>query len=73
MIHLTTNRLIIRDPLPDDAEEWHRLLNDPKTMYYLLDIMTRSFEESRDNLECAIKESKIPNRTKYFFAIQSKA
>jgi|GEM_PF-73270 len=73
MIHLATNRLIIRDPLPADAEEWHRLLSDPKTMYYLPDIMTRSFEESRDNLECAINESKIPNRTKYFFAIESKA
>jgi len=72
MIHLTTNRLIIRDPLQTDIEEWHRLLSDPKTMYYLPDIMTCSFEESRENLETAIKESKNPNRTKYFFTIVNK-
>jgi hypothetical protein len=30
MIQLTTERLIIRDPLPSDIDGWHRLLSDPK-------------------------------------------
>jgi len=72
MMRLTTNRLIIRDPLPTDINDWHRLLSDPKTMYYLPDIKTRSLDESRDNLETAINESKNPDRKKYFFAIENK-
>ena len=72
MIRLSTNRLIIRDPLPTDIEAWHRLLSDPKTMYYLQDIMTHSLEESQKNLETAIMEAQNPNRTKYFFAIEDK-
>lgn len=72
MIRLTTNRLIIRDPLPLDIDDWHRLLSDPKTMYYLQDIMTNSLEESRKNLETAIAETQSPNRTKYFLAIEDK-
>gem|GEM_PF-526312 len=72
MIRLTTNRLIIRDPLPTDIDAWQRLLSDPKTMYYLSDIMTNSLEESQQNLETAVAEANNPNRTKYFFAIENK-
>ena len=72
MINLYTNRLIIRDPLPSDIDGWHRLLSDPKVMYYLPDIMTFSLAESRENLEIAISEAQKPNRTKYFFAIEDK-
>jgi hypothetical protein len=39
-------------------------------MYYLPDIMTRSLDESRKNLEAAISEIRNANRTKYFFAIE---
>ena len=72
MIRLTTNRIIIRDPLLTDIDAWHRLLCDPKTMYYLPDIMTRSLEESRNNLETAVAEAHNPNRTKYYFVIEDK-
>ena len=70
MIHLTTARLVIRDPLTTDIDDWHRLLSDPKTMYYLEDIMTSSLDESRENLDVAISESKKARRKKYFFAIE---
>ena len=70
MIRLVTDRLVIRDPLTTDIDGWHRLLSDPKTMYYLDDIMTSSLEESRKNLEVAISESQKPNRKKYFFVIE---
>ena len=69
MIRLRTKRLIIRDYLPTDIDGIHRLLSDPKTMYYLQDVMTRSLEESRQNLEVAVAEAQSLNRTKYFFAI----
>ena len=70
MIRLQTRRLIVRDPLYADIDGWHRLLSCPKTMYYLPDIMTYSLEDSYANLKTAIDESKNPNRTKYFFAIE---
>ena len=70
MIRLVTERLIIRDPLPTDIDGWHRLLSDSKTMYYLPDIMTRSLNESRQDLDTALDEARNPDRTKYFFAIE---
>jgi len=72
MIKLTTERLIIRDPLLTDIDNWHRLLSDVETMYYLQDILTHTHEESRQNLEIAIAESKSKNRKKYFLAIENK-
>jgi len=70
MINLKTTRLTIRDPKPSDLTGWHSLLSDPKTMYYLQDIMTYTIEESQKNLETAITEAKSPNRKKYFFTIE---
>jgi len=70
MIHLKTERLVIRDFLPKDINDWHRLSSDPETMYFLQDVMTRSLEESRRNMEMAVSEAQNPNRTKYFFAIE---
>jgi len=40
-------------------------------MYYLPDIMTRSLNESRRNLDVALDEARNTNRTKYFFAIEN--
>ena len=71
-IRLMTERLIIRDPVLSDIEGWHRLLSDPKTMYYLQDIRTSSIDESRKNLETAVKEAQNPDRLKYLFAIEEK-
>jgi ribosomal-protein-alanine N-acetyltransferase len=72
MIQLTTGRLIIRDPLLSDIDDWHRLLSDHETMYYLRDIMTRTFDESRQNLEAAVADVQNPDRTKYYLAIENK-
>ena len=72
MIRLTTERLIIRDPLPTDIDDWYRLLSNPDTMYHLQDIMTHSFEESRQNLKAAVTDVQNPDRTKYFLVIESK-
>jgi len=72
MIHLTTERLIIRDPLPTDIDGWHRLLSDAETMYYLQDILTKTLEESKHNLDIAVAESQSASREKYFLAIEDK-
>jgi len=72
MIQLTTERLIIRDPLLTDIDDWHRLLSDSETMYYLQDILTHSLEESEQNLNVAIAESQNQNGQKYFFPIENK-
>jgi ribosomal-protein-alanine N-acetyltransferase len=72
MIQLTTERLLIRDPLPSDIDGWHRLLSDHITMYYLPDIMTRTLDESRQNLEAAVAGVNNPDRTKYFLAIEDR-
>jgi ribosomal-protein-alanine N-acetyltransferase len=39
-------------------------------MYYLQDIQTHSFEESKSNLEFAIEQINIPARENYFFRIE---
>jgi len=72
MIHLSTERLIIRDPLPTDLNDLHRILSDTDTMYYLQDIMTNALEDSKQNLDDAIAESQSHNREKYFFTIVAK-
>ena len=72
MIKIETDRLTIREPVPSDIDDWHRLLSDSDTMYFLPDIMTNTLDESRQNLDIAISESKNPNRTKYFLTIADK-
>lgn len=70
MVRLVTERLVIRDPRPDDLHDWHRLMSDARNMYYLQDIMTHSPEESRQNLDDAVADAERPGRTKYFLAIE---
>ncbi|MDR2749596.1 MAG: GNAT family N-acetyltransferase [Clostridiales bacterium] len=72
MIELITPRLTIRDPNMADLQGWHNLMSDPKTMFYLDSMRTNNEEESRANLLLAVEESVNPNRTKYFFAMETR-
>lgn len=72
MVRLETERLIIRDHISEDLENHHKLMSDPEIMTYIEDIMTTSLEDSQNNLKFSIVESKKPNRTHYFFAIEEK-
>lgn len=38
MIHLETDRLLLRDYTNDDFEDYYRLKTDDQTMYYMQDI-----------------------------------
>ena len=70
MVNLMTERLIIRDARPEDFDEWHRLISNPKAMYYLKEILTYSPEESRENLNMAIDDALNPDLNKYFLAVE---
>lgn len=72
MVLLTTERLILRDHIPDDLEAMHTLLSDPAAMFYLPEIRTKTLEETRANLETAVNEARQERRVKYFFAIEIK-
>jgi len=68
MVCIRTERLIVRDARETDFPAWHHLISDPNGMYYLEEILTKTEEESRENLKKAMEEAKNPNRTEYFFA-----
>lgn len=70
MIRLETERLIIRDHLSTDLHSMHRLLSDPKAMYYIQDLQTYSLQGTMDNLKIAIAAINERPRTKYFFRIE---
>jgi len=70
MIHLAAKRLVIRDPKLSDFNNWHQLMSDPKTMYYLQDIQTHAEDETLMNLQEAVRDISNPNREKYFLVIE---
>lgn len=72
MVHLETERLIIRDYVESDREDYFRLKSDPKTMYYLQDIQLLTREESDADLDKVLDDLKKDQRTFYFFHIELK-
>ena len=72
MVHLITERLIIRDYLNDDSSALHNLLSQKEVMRFLPETYCESKYESKENLRIAIEESHRKARRKYFFAIVDK-
>jgi len=72
MVYLETKRTIIRDHILEDLPTHHLLLSNPDVMYYLQDVQTTSIEDSRINLQNAMDDIQNPQRTKYYFRIESK-
>ena len=72
MIKMETQRLIISDHKIEDLAGINELLTNEKAMYFIQDLQCKSLEESRKNLDIAIKEASSENRKKYFFAIYEK-
>lgn len=70
MIRLETPRLLIRDHVWEDLDSHHALFSDPVVMRCLPDLMTRSMEASRANLQRAIDEITTEPRTCYFLRIE---
>lgn len=72
MIHLETERLILRDYIKEDFDAYCRLKMDSKTMYYLQDIQLHSLEEARNDFENVLSDMDSENRQFYFLHIELK-
>lgn len=73
MIRLETERLFIRDHLPEDLEDLFRLLSDPKVMRFIPDLRVADLEGAEANLRVALEEVVRPDREKFFFAMVEQA
>lgn len=63
---LETERLILRDYVESDREDYYRLKNDSETMYYLQDIKLSSRQEVDEEFEQVLEDAKKADRTFYF-------
>lgn len=73
MIHLETERLVLRDYVPEDEEEYYRLKSDEGAMRrYQWDIMMHSREESDREFAGVLADGKKPDRTFYFLRVEEK-
>lgn len=71
-IFILTERLCIREYRSEDLPLHHRLISDPSVMRYMQDVFSRSFEESKENLQFAIRESRREPREKFYWVISDK-
>jgi len=69
MIKIFTARLIIRDPVLDDLEGWHRLKSDAQNMRFVEYLQTRTLGESRADLQKAIDAASDTERDTWFFSV----
>lgn len=72
MVLLETERLVIRDNIPDDLEDFYELLSDDGVTKFIPGHKVKSIEEARARLQISIDESISDKRTKYFFSIIEK-
>lgn len=71
-IYIETERLILRDYKKEDFEEYFRLKNDEKTMFYLQDIMIRDEQEAQVDFENVLLDIKAHAREFYFLHMELK-
>ena len=62
MIFLETERLILRDYVETDFDDYYRLKSDAKTMYYLQDIQLFTKEDACEDFQMVLEDSKKPDR-----------
>ena len=68
MYSFETRRLIIRDYVQNDFEEYYKLKSDTQTMYYLQDIQLYSREEAEEEFDGVLKDIEEEDRKFYFFS-----
>lgn len=73
MIHLETQRLILRDYMPEDFQAYYRLKSDQQTMYYLQDIQLHSLEEAWEDFHGMLEDQASSARRFYFLHIELKS
>ena len=72
MIHLETDRLILRDYTDKDFDAYFKLKSDARTMYYLQDIQTHSPEEARSEFCEVLSDQGLSSRKYYFLHMELK-
>ena len=72
MIHLETDRLILRDYSDKDFDVYFRLKSDAKTMYYLQDIQAHSTAEARSEFSEVLADQDSLSRQYYFLHMELK-
>ncbi len=73
MIRLETARLVLRDYVPEDEEEYYQLKSDQGAMgRYQWDIMLHSREEAREELAQVLADAQKPDRTFCFLRVEEK-
>ncbi len=71
-MYLETERLILRDYVASDEEQYYQLKSDKETMYYLQDIQLSSREEAARDFANVLQDMESENRQFYFFHIELK-
>lgn len=71
-MRLETERLILRDYIESDREDYYRLKNDSETMYYLQDIKLSSRQQADEEFEQVLEDAKKTDRTFYFLHMELK-
>lgn len=72
MIFLETERLILRDYVETDFDDYYRLKSDAKTMYYLQDIQLFTKEDAYEEFQSVLNDMKTPDRKFYFMHMELK-
>lgn len=72
-ITLETERLILRDYVEADIEDYYKLKTDPDTMYFVQDISLSSRQEAKANLDAVLADAKSAHRRLYFFRAELKS
>ena len=70
-MNFETDRLILRDFVHSDMEDYHKWISDSEVMHYL-DWKTTSIEETKKNFFRTMEDAQNPDRKEYYFAIIAK-
>lgn len=72
MIYLETNRLILRDYVISDFDDYFRLMTDSETMYYMQDIKLDSVGAAKEAFANILEDMVSTNREYYFLHMELK-
>ena len=69
MIRLETKRLILRDHMMDDFNEYFNLISNPDVMYYLPKIFEKNHTKAKKSFISIIEDANKRNRKNHFWGI----
>jgi ribosomal-protein-alanine N-acetyltransferase len=72
MIYLETDRLILRDYVTGDFDDYCRLKTDDETMYYMNDIKLDSIESAKEDFANVLEDMAGKDRKFYFLHMELK-